>query len=185
MFSVKFALGAHEDHGRISHSINPGDRDNQFHEDHRQPCLSSVERSRTVSNATIHATTNTNPRSPVHPTSPQYERRWQAEDYVRLDEDQGCRSKILQLGLQEGRCGLEQTVCWQGNWLEEQRIDIRAELERSHLRNSSELSQSFKTLHSTRFQHGSSIDNAISLMARTLRFWQIAWKANFVRIWND
>lgn len=41
-------------------------------------------------------------RSPVHLASPQYQRRWQAEDYVRLDPNQGCRSKILELGLQEG-----------------------------------------------------------------------------------
>jgi hypothetical protein len=47
---------------------------------------------------------------PVHSPSPQYQRRWKAEDHVRLDQDQGCRAPLLQLGLQEGRCRLEQAV---------------------------------------------------------------------------
>jgi hypothetical protein len=41
---------------------------------------------------------------PVHYSFAQHQRRWQTEDYVRLDQDQGCWSSLLQLGLQEGRC---------------------------------------------------------------------------------
>src|SRR5215471_12991241 len=41
---------------------------------------------------------------PVHPSSSRYQCRWQAEDHVRFDQDQGGWSQILQPGLQEGRC---------------------------------------------------------------------------------
>jgi len=34
----------------------------------------------------------------------------QTQSYVRLDEDQGCRSPILELGLQKGRCWSQQAV---------------------------------------------------------------------------
>lgn len=47
---------------------------------------------------------------PVHPSTSQHQRRWQAEDHVRLDQNQGCRSSLLQLGLQESRCGSQQAV---------------------------------------------------------------------------
>merc|ERR1711939_152465 len=33
---------------------------------------------------------------PVHPSSSQHQRRWQTEDHVRPDPDQGCRSPLLQ-----------------------------------------------------------------------------------------
>ena len=36
--------------------------------------------------------------------------RWQTEGHVRPDENQGCRPPLQQLGLQEGRRGLEQAV---------------------------------------------------------------------------
>ena len=41
---------------------------------------------------------------PIHPPSPQHKRRWQAESHVRPDEDQGCRTSLLESGVQEGRC---------------------------------------------------------------------------------
>lgn len=41
---------------------------------------------------------------PVHSATVEHQRRWKAEDYVRSDPDQGCRTSLLQLGLQEGRC---------------------------------------------------------------------------------
>lgn len=41
---------------------------------------------------------------PVHYPFAQHQRRWQAENHVRLDQDQGCWSSLLQLGLQKGRC---------------------------------------------------------------------------------
>ena len=74
-----------------------------FYENHSPACLSSVVRSRTVrySQRSAHQpklTTN----SPVHLASPQHQRRWKTEDYVRLDQNQGCRSQIFQLGLQKG-----------------------------------------------------------------------------------
>ena len=46
----------------------------------------------------------------VHPASPQHQRRWQAEDHVRSNQNQGCRSPLLQSRVQEGRRGLEQAV---------------------------------------------------------------------------
>lgn len=47
---------------------------------------------------------------PVHPPTPQHQCRRQAEDHVRLDKNKGCRTTLLKLGLQKGRCGLEQAV---------------------------------------------------------------------------
>ena len=47
---------------------------------------------------------------PVHPSSPQYQCRRQAKDHVRSHQDKGCRTPILQLGVQESRCRLEQAV---------------------------------------------------------------------------
>jgi len=47
---------------------------------------------------------------PVHPPSSQHQRRRQAEDHVRPHQDQGGRTSLLQLGVQEGRCGLGQAV---------------------------------------------------------------------------
>ena len=44
------------------------------------------------------------PQLPVHHPFVEHKRRWKAEGHVRLDQDKGCRSPLLQLGLQEGRC---------------------------------------------------------------------------------
>lgn len=47
---------------------------------------------------------------PVHSPSSQHQRRWQAKDHVRFDQDKGCWASILQLGVQESRCGPQQAV---------------------------------------------------------------------------
>merc|ERR1712000_723780 len=38
---------------------------------------------------------------PVHLASVEHQRRWQAKGHVRLDQDQGCRPPLLQLGLKK------------------------------------------------------------------------------------
>lgn len=35
------------------------------------------------------------PAIPAHPSSAEHQRRWQAQDHVRLDRDQGCWSPLL------------------------------------------------------------------------------------------
>lgn len=47
---------------------------------------------------------------PVHPPSPQHQRRWQAKNHVRLNQDQGCRPPILEPGLQKSRRRPQQAV---------------------------------------------------------------------------
>jgi len=43
-------------------------------------------------------------------TTSQHQRRWEAKNHVRSDGDQGRRSSLLQLGVQEGRCRPKQTA---------------------------------------------------------------------------
>ncbi len=110
--------------------------------------------------------------------SSEHQRRWQAEGYVRLDQDQGCRSPILQPGLQEGRCRPEQAVRqhffsrrdFPGN-NESRKLNkiLSAVPVSSPPKSSSESSPSSRTPRSTRSPRGSSTDSATLSTARTPR----------------
>lgn len=133
--------------------------------------------------------------SRVHPSSSQYQCRWKAEDYVRSDQNKGCRSSILQPSLQESRCRLEQAVsppsfaspshaCASTTRVLRTDQSKHAVPVKSHRKSWSVSSPSSKTLPNTKSLHGSSIANATLLMAKTLRCWQITWTASYVRIWS-
>lgn len=80
------------------------------------------------------------------PKNSKYQRRGETKGHVRLDKNQGCRSSLLQLGLQEGRYRSQQAV---GNtWkdvMEWTSSDDSAVPENLPLKNSSALSQSSRT----------------------------------------
>ena len=132
---------------------------------------------------------------PVHPSTPQHQRRWKAENHVRFNQDQGCRSSILQFGLQKGRCRLEQAVGFLNTLAmpyavaDPSVIDahdtdtiLLLVLVKSPPKNSNVSSPSSKILHSIRSRRGSSIVNVISSTAKTPRCWRTAWTANSAKI---